>query len=54
MRYCNLIQKIKERVDFQVFLVIVDDGDEFLNEVAKMTNTPIIPMDMPLVAAAKF
>lgn len=53
MRYCNLIQKIKERVDFQVFLVIVDDGDEFLNEVAKMTNTPIIPMDMPLVAAAK-
>ena len=34
-------------------MIQVDEGDEFLNDVSKRTAIPIIPMETPLVAAAK-
>lgn len=51
--YCNLVERTKKELGCKVYLIQVCEGDEFLNEVSKLTNTQIIPMDTPLVAAAK-
>lgn len=51
--YSNLVKKVKCNLKMNVFLVNVCEGDEFLNKVSIYTNTPIIPLDMPLIAAAK-
>lgn len=51
--YSNLVQHLKNEFDLNIFLVDVDEGDEFLNDVSKQTKTPIIPIDTPLIAAAK-
>lgn len=52
--YSNLVNKTKEKFkDYNVFLVEVCEGDKFLNNVAKKTNTPIISIDTPILSAAK-
>lgn len=52
--YSDLVKEIKETFnDYNVYLVDVSEADHFLNEVAKKTNTPIIPIDTPILAAAK-
>ena len=52
--YSSLVQEIKEEFkDYNVFLVDVCEGDAFLNEVSKITKTPIISIDTPILSAAK-
>lgn len=52
--YTRLTNKIKEEyTDYNVFLIQACEGDEFLNEVAKRTNTLLIPMETPIVAVGK-
>lgn len=52
--YVNLVKRVKQEFNnYNVFLVEVCEGDSFLNEVAKETDTPIIPIDTPIVAVAK-
>ena len=49
-----MVQEIKEEFkDYNVFLVDVCEGDAFLNEVSKITKTPIISIDTPILSAAK-
>ena len=51
--YAKLVEMAKKKLKMNIFLVHVDEGDEFLNKVSEITNTPIVAMDTPLVAAAK-
>ncbi|MCI8394331.1 MAG: polysaccharide pyruvyl transferase family protein [Bacilli bacterium] len=51
--YSSLVNEIKEKFDMNVFLVEVCEGDAFLREVSKKTKTPMIPLDTPILAAAK-
>lgn len=51
--YSNLVNNIKQRFNLNVFLVEVCEGDAFLNKVSEQTNTPIIPIDTPILACAK-
>lgn len=51
--YSNLVEKAKSELGMRVYLIQVCEGDEFLNEVGKRTNTVVIPMETPIVAAAK-
>lgn len=52
--YSKLVNEIKSEFSgINVFLVEVCEGDKFLNDVAKLTNTPIISIDTPILAAAK-
>lgn len=51
--YSELTEKAKQRLGCNVFLIDVDEGDEFLHEVSKRTRTPLIAMDTPLIPAAK-
>lgn len=52
--YSNLVTKTKKKFpNYNVFLVEVCEGDHFLVNVAKNTNTPIISIDTPILAAAK-
>ena len=51
--YCKLVNSIKNTFKMNVYLVEVCEGDDFLNIVSKETNTPIIPIDTPILASAK-
>lgn len=51
--YCNLVNRAKKELNMQVYLIQVCEGDEFLNEVGIRTKTIVIPMETPIVAAAK-
>ena len=51
--YSCLVEKAKERLGVNIFLIQVDEGDEFLQEVGKVTHTPVISMETPLIPAAK-
>lgn len=52
--YSNLVRNIKSSFpEHSVFLIEVCEGDHFLNEVAKNTETPIIASDTPILAAGK-
>lgn len=51
--YKELVKNVKSELKMNVYLVNVCEGDEFLNAVGSQTNTPVIPLDMPLLAAAK-
>ena len=52
--YSSLVREVKEKFkDLNIFLIEVCEGDKFLNIVAKETNTPIIPIDTPILSAAK-
>jgi len=51
--YCNLVQRAKQELNMTLYLIQVCEGDSFLNEVGKRTNTFVIPMETPILAAAK-
>lgn len=52
--YSKLVEDVKKAFNgYNVFLVDVSEADHFLNDVAKRTNTQIIPIDTPILAAAK-
>ena len=51
--YSKLVTRLKEKFSGNIFLVEVCEGDAFLNEVSKQTNTPIISIETPILAAAK-
>ena len=51
--YCNLVLRAKQELNITLYLIQVCEGDSFLNEVGKRTNTIVIPMETPILAAAK-
>lgn len=51
--YIKLVEKVKHKMKLNTYLVEVCEGDEFLRKVSEKTNTPLIPKDTPIVAAAK-
>ena len=51
--YENLVQCVKREIDLEIYLVEVCEGDKFLRDVSKKTNTKIIPIDTPILSAAK-
>lgn len=51
--YCNLVSQAKNKLGMPVYLIQVCEGDFFLAEVGKRTSTLMIPMDTPILAAAK-
>ncbi len=51
--YCSLIRGLQAKYAHSIFLIQVCEGDEFLNEVSRITNIPLISMETPLIAAAK-
>lgn len=51
--YSNLVNSIKRSYSGKVYLIQVCEGDDFLNDVASLTKTPIIALETPLLAAAK-
>ena len=52
--YSSLVNDVKNAFpEYNVFLVNVCEGDNFLNDVAEKTNTPIVPMDTPILSAGK-
>ena len=53
-KYSELVNKVKnEFKEYNIFLVEVCEGDAFLNDVSKITNTPIIAIDTPILAVGK-
>lgn len=52
MTYCNLVNKLKT-LKKEIYVVEVCEGDYFLREVAEKTNTKLIPIDTPIIAAGK-
>jgi len=51
--YSKLVNRVKESFSQNVYIIIVCEGDYFLNEVGYNTNTPIISMDTPILSAGK-
>lgn len=51
--YMHLIEKVKKEFNYETYIVIPCSGDEFLKEVARRTHTKVIPVDTPILAAAK-
>ncbi|MBR1748535.1 MAG: polysaccharide pyruvyl transferase family protein [Bacilli bacterium] len=52
-KYSVLVEEIKKFYPYKCYLVEVCEGDAFLREVSKRTNTPFIPIDTPILAAGK-
>lgn len=53
-KYSELVNKVKNEFnEYNIFLVEVCEGDAFLNDVSKITNTPIIAIDTPILAVGK-
>jgi hypothetical protein len=46
--YCVLVKKLRQ-LDCPTYLVPTSVGDRFLHEVARETNTPIIPAEVPIL-----
>lgn len=51
--FSKLIDKLKLNYNGNVFLIQVCEGDAFLKDVSLITNTPILSLTTPLIAAAK-
>ena len=52
--YSNLVNSIKKKLNkYKVYLIQVCEGDDFLKDVGKITNTPVIAMDTPIISAGK-
>lgn len=51
--YTNLVNRIKKEFNYKVYLVEVCEGDSFLRNVADNTDTSLIPIDTPIISAAK-
>lgn len=52
-RYSSLVNAVKNSVKQKVYLIEVCEGDNFLREVSKITKTGLIPIDTPILSAAK-
>ena len=52
-RYEKLVNEVKKSIPYNVYLVEVCEGDNFLREVGKRTKTDIISIDTPILAAGK-
>ncbi|MFR8088778.1 MAG: polysaccharide pyruvyl transferase family protein [Lachnospirales bacterium] len=52
-QYCKLVKGIKKTFNINVFIVVPDEIDNFLLDVAKKTSTPIITVDTPILTAGK-
>lgn len=50
--YSQLVNSLKN-LNKEIYLVEVCEGDYFLREVASRTNTKLIPIDTPIIAAGK-
>ena len=51
--YCKLIGELKKKTNMDIYIVHVCDGDNFLLDVAKETQTKVVSVDTPIVLAAK-
>ena len=51
--YSGLVSEIKKAFKHNVYLVEVCEGDNFLRAVGENTNTGVIAIDTPILAAAK-
>lgn len=52
--YSKLVEEIKKNFpDKKVYIVVPCEGDDFLNDVGKLTNTPVIPMETNIIIAGK-
>jgi len=51
--YTKLVKCFKENFIGNIFLMEVCEGDAFLQDVSKRTNTPLISIETPILAAAK-
>lgn len=52
--YTQLVSEVKKEFNkYNVFLVDVCEGDNFLHKVSKNTDTPIIAIDTPILAVGK-
>ena len=51
--YVDLINALKESTGINVYIVIPCEIDNFLIEVGHITNTQVIPVDTPVLSAAK-
>lgn len=52
-RYCTLVNEVKNSLKKKIYLLEVCEGDNFLREVSEITNTGLIPIDTPILSAAK-
>lgn len=50
--YSSLVKELKN-LNYNIYLIQVCEGDFFLKEVSEFTNTPLISMETPILAAAK-
>jgi hypothetical protein len=46
--YCGLVEQL-HRLDYPVYLVPTCGGDQFLQDVAQETQTPMIPAEVPIL-----
>lgn len=51
--YSKLVNEVKKKFKMNVYLVEVCEGDAFLRDVSKKTGVPFIPIDTPILSAAK-
>ncbi len=51
--YSNLVKKLRSKFKGNIFLVHVCEGDDFLLDVGRETEAPVVPLNTPLIAAAK-
>lgn len=51
--YLNLVNLVRNAFDMDIYLVEVCEGDHFLRDVSRGTGVPLIPIDTPILAAAK-
>lgn len=51
--YVKLVNMVRKEIGLDIYLVEVCEGDKFLCEVAKRTKVKLIPIDTPIISAAK-
>jgi|LSQX01.2.fsa_nt_gb polysaccharide pyruvyl transferase WcaK-like protein len=53
LSYVYLVNQLKKEIDMPIYLIQSCIGDNFLKEVSKYTQVPLIPVKFPIVATAK-
>jgi polysaccharide pyruvyl transferase WcaK-like protein len=51
--YTRLVERTRDELKMDVYVIQVDEGDDFLQQVSQETGCPLVPMDTPILAAAK-
>ncbi|PLT60047.1 polysaccharide pyruvyl transferase family protein [Mediterraneibacter gnavus] len=51
--YVKLVNEVKKAFSHKIYLVEVCEGDHFLVEVGRRTNTGVITIDTPIISAGK-